>query len=424
MCSTAAPESSCGTKVYRVGHKSTDQPLPAAINKSVIDTQMNTTTVNRRAGFRNTASLGSVVVAMLRREGFLWFASALGSVFCGLATATTANGQPPSPSISGVGMVETTTPRSASASKHENVAGFDAQVAFSHLEKICEIGPRISTTAGMLQQQKYLRDLFLPMSAEVTLQKFMARNPLSDPGGFDGRSTKLELANMIVRFQPELKQRLLFCCHYDTRPFPDRDRRNPQGTFIGANDGASGVAVLCELGRHLAAIKGPYGVDLVFFDGEEFVYVNRRDPMFLGSTYFANQYVQRRADFRYAYAILIDMVGDKNLQIFFERNSLQYAPRLTRSIWGVAQRLKVREFVAKERHTISDDHLPLNRIAGIPTCDVIDFDFPSLRSKNAFWHTEKDVPENCSAESLGKVGRVLLQWTVEMQQLNVAPANR
>ena len=304
------------------------------------------------------------------------------------------------------------------------VATFDSKQAFEHLQKICAIGPRISTTNGMLQQQKYLSQWFKLLRAEVSLQKFIVSNPLANQAGFNGRPTELELSNLIVRFRPELKQRLLFCCHYDTRPFPDRDRRNPQGTFIGANDGASGVAVLCELGRNLAKMEGPYGIDLVFFDGEEFVYVARRDPMFLGSNHFANQYIQRKNDYRYAYAVLIDMVGDKNLQIYMERNSLTYAPRLTRSIWDVAQRLKVREFIAKEGYKISDDHLPLNRIAGIPTCDIIDFDFPTPRSKNAFWHTEDDIPENCSAESLGKVGKVLLQWTREMQKLNVAPAKR
>ncbi len=301
---------------------------------------------------------------------------------------------------------------------------FDAQEAFGHLKRICAIGPRISTTDGMLKQQQYIRQHFKPLKAEVTLQRFSATNPLVDPRRFNEPAPQLELANMIVRLRPQAKQRLLFCCHYDTRPYPDRDRRNPQGTFIGANDGASGVAVLCELGRHLASLDGPYGIDMVFFDGEEFVYVDQRDPMFLGSTHFANEYVRRKENFRYVYAVLIDMVGDANLQIFFERNSLMYAPRLTRSIWGVAQRLKVREFIAKEKYKISDDHLPLNSIARIPTCDIIDFDFPTPRSKNAFWHTEKDTIENCSAESLGKVGKVLLQWTLEMQALNVAPAER
>lgn len=371
---------------------------------------MRTKPIGSHPGFSNFVALPMNCVCM-------FLVCAVGSIALDMADCQIAFSQPPTP-------VKANSPDSTSR-QHKNVAGgFDAQVAFGHLEQICAIGPRISTTDGMLKQQRYIRTHFEPLEAEVTLQRFAANNPLADPARLNGPAPQLELANMIVRFRPEAKQRLLFCCHYDTRPYPDRDRRNPQGTFMGANDGASGVAVLCELGRHLASLDGPYGIDLVFFDGEEFVYVDRRDPMFLGSTHFANQYVQRRENYRYAYAVLIDMVGDSNLQIYYERNSLTYAPRLTRSIWGVAKRLRVREFIAKEKHKISDDHLPLNNIARIPTCDIIDFDFPTPRSKNAFWHTENDTVENCSAESLGKIGRVLLQWTAEMQALNVAPAGR
>lgn len=329
---------------------------------------------------------------------------------------------------------------------------FDEDESFAHLENVCAFGRRFSTSRGMTQQQDYVRKHFESLGVQVFMQPFVARNPR------DGRQA--QLANMIVRFHPHRSKRLLLCCHYDTRPFPDRDRRNPHGVFIGANDGGSGVAILCELGRLLAppvddaemsrgapgegAWNGPqktddgkYGIDFAFFDGEEFVYVARRDPMFLGSTYFANEYARtgrppepkvsfnapgqlpavRPANSRYVFAILIDMVGDKNLQIYYEGNSLRYAPRLTKSIWDVAARMKIKEFIPKQKHDIRDDHLPLNQIARIPTCDIIDFDFPSARRKHAYWHTEADIVRNCSAKSLGTVGAVLLQWLTEMQQL-------
>ena len=233
-----------------------------------------------------------------------------------------------------------------------------------------------------------------------------ARNP--------NTGEQVTLANTLVRWHPKRRKRLLICCHYDTRPYPDQDPDNPQGTFIGANDGASGVALLCELGNHLADLPGKYGIDYVFFDGEEFVYVHRRDPMFLGSTYFANQYAAGQVSGKYRYGILVDMVADKNLEIFYEGNSMDYAPRLTRSVWSVAAELGVKEFKQSQRHKIRDDHLPLNAIAKIPTCDIIDFDYP-VRG-NAYWHTEKDVVENCSAESLGKVGRVVLEWLRQLAE--------
>ena len=335
----------------------------------------------------------------------------------------------------------------ASPNLTEVAPKFDEDRSFAHLENVCAFGRRFSTSRGMTRQQDYIRKHFESLGVQIFMQPFLARNPL------DGR--QVELANMVARFHPHRSKRLLLCCHYDTRPFPDLDRRNPHGVFIGANDGASGVAVLCELARHMEHLSGEsksvsaamidqpkpddgkYGIDFAFFDGEEFVYVARRDPMFLGSTHFANQYARtgrppesqasnnrpeqlptvHPANSRYVFAILIDMVGDKNLQIFYEGNSLRYAPRLTKSIWDVAARLKIKEFVPKQKHNLRDDHLPLNQIARIPTCDIIDFDFPSARRKHAFWHTEADVVKNCSAKSLGIVGSVVLQWLAEMQQL-------
>jgi Zn-dependent M28 family amino/carboxypeptidase len=258
----------------------------------------------------------------------------------------------------------------------------------------------------MRKQQELITRHFTGLEAEMLWQPFPAVDPRS--------GATVQLANGMARWHEERSKRLLICCHYDTRPFPDLDPVNPQGVFIGANDGGSGVALLFELGHHIAKIDGKYGIDFVFFDGEEFVYVARRDPMFLGSTHFAQQYASGNISGKYAYAILVDMIGDKNLEIGYEGNSLKFAPRLTRSIWTVAAELGVTEFQPKQLHTVRDDHLPLNSIARIATCDIIDFDYPV--KGNAYWHTEKDILENCSGESLEKVGRVLLEWLRRMQR--------
>ncbi len=295
-------------------------------------------------------------------------------------------------------------------SQPATLSEFNKDDAFGFLKAVCDIGPRPSRSLGMQKQQSFLKQHFEQLGAEVMMQPFNARHP--------NRGDIVQLSNMVVRWNPERKQRLLFCCHYDTRPFPDRDPTNPNGVFIGANDGGSGVAVLCELGKHVANMEGKYGIDFVFFDGEEFVFVAKRDPMFLGSSFFANEYATRRFAWKYQFGVLLDMVGDKNLQIHYEGNSLGFAPRLTRSIWTVANQLGVEEFVPKQRHKIRDDHLPLNSIARIETCDIIDFDYPAPDGKNAYWHTTKDTVENCSADSLGKVGRVVLEWVRQMQRLN------
>ena len=282
---------------------------------------------------------------------------------------------------------------------------FDANASFKYLKAICEIGPRMSTSPGMDRQQQFIKSHFANLDCAVYYQPFKVYHPLD--------SREVELKNMLVRFHPDREPRLLICCHYDTRPFPDRDPVNPRGRFIGANDGGSGVALLCELGKHIADMNGKFGVDFVFFDGEEFVYVHRRDPMFLGSTHFAKEYAAGRVRAKYVAGVLVDMVADKNLELYYEGNSLNKAPRVTRDLWSIAGRLGISEFVPKRRHKIRDDHLPLNQIARIPVCDIIDFDFPI--KGNSYWHTEKDTIENCSADSLGKVGTVVLAWLREMQ---------
>lgn len=289
----------------------------------------------------------------------------------------------------------------------------DASRAYGYLQQVCDLGPRPSGSEAMQEQIDLLESHFEPLADRVEKQGFLAPNPLGGP--------KVRMTNLIIRFHPELRQRVLLCCHYDTRPLPDQDR-NPQarrsGTFIGANDGGSGVAVLMELAHHLKQLDGGslsdggVGVDLVMFDGEELVYTDRPDgsgdPYFLGSRWFARKYKQRTENYDYVAGVLLDMVGDADLQLYYERNS--WASRRSRAVvrglWETAARLGVKEFIPRMKHTVRDDHLPLNA-AGIPTCDVIDFDYP-------FWHTEQDLPANCSGESLAKVGWVVLEWLKEV----------
>jgi glutaminyl-peptide cyclotransferase len=299
------------------------------------------------------------------------------------------------------GQIERAHAEKAAPAQADQGTAIDAQRAFKYLKRVCDIGPRISGTTGMAEQQKLISEHFVKLKAQVKFQTFDARHPQT--------GTPVRMSNMLVSWHPESKERVLLGCHYDTRPLPDRDP-NPklarQGQFLGANDGASGVALFLELGHHMAKLNPKNGVDFVFFDGEELVYNEVLDPFFLGSTHFAKEYRDHPPEHRYVQAVVIDMIGDKNLQIFQEGNSLKYAPELTKSIWQTARRLGVKEFVAKPKHEVRDDHLPLNEIAKIPACDIIDFDYPH-------WHTTRDLPANCSGASLAKVARVLLAWLEE-----------
>lgn len=286
---------------------------------------------------------------------------------------------------------------------------FDGESAYTYLKEICALGRRPSGSEGMARQQQLLQNHFTQLGGTVSFQAFDVRHPE------DG--SRVTMKNLIVQWHPDRKQRILICAHYDTRPFPDSDRVRPRGIFIGANDGASGVALLSELGKHMPDLDGGYGVDFVLFDGEEFLFDKRRDRnrFFLGSQYFAKKYVSDPPEYRYVKGVLLDMVADADLMIMKERISMRYARRVVDEVWRTAKRLGVREFSSRIRfQEVRDDHLPLNRIAKIPTIDIIDFDYPNSR-RTSYWHTEQDLPDKCSAESLGKVGWVVLEWLKEHQ---------
>ncbi len=273
---------------------------------------------------------------------------------------------------------------------------FNGAEAYDYLKQLCAIGPRRSGSPGMAVQQKYLVDYFKQLGAKVVPQTFKARHPLT--------GEPVSMTNLIIQWHPDRKERILLCAHYDTRPFPDRDPHNPRGVFLGANDGASGVAILMELGKSMPKFESRYGVDFVLLDGEELVF-GETGTFFLGSEYFASNYVAEPPPYVYKAGVLLDMVGDVDLQIYQERNSLKWKDTkpLVDDIWKTAARLGVKEFVAQPRYEILDDHLKLRNIANIPTCDIIDFDYLP-------WHTQADDPAHCSALSLAKVGWVIQEW--------------
>lgn len=272
----------------------------------------------------------------------------------------------------------------------------DGQRTFGYLEQVCNLGPRISGTEGMTQQQLLIEQHFAQFPCQMTNQDFDVAHPET--------GEPVRMRNMIVSWHPDAANRVLLACHYDTRPRPDKELNpfNRNKPFIGANDGGSGVALMMELAHHMTDLKPQYGVDFVFFDGEELVY-DSRDKYFHGSEYFSQQYIANPPPYQYVAGVLVDMIGDKNLNIFMEGNSLRYAPEVTRSVWQVAHDLNEKAFIGRKKHSLSDDHLPLNQIAKIPTCDIIDFDYP-------YWHTRNDLPAACSGESIARVGRVVLSW--------------
>jgi hypothetical protein len=280
-------------------------------------------------------------------------------------------------------------------------AAFDAKRAMTYLEKICDIGPRISGTEGMKKQQELLKRQFTDLGAKVRMQEFNARQV--------SREQPVEMANLIASWHPDRERRVILCSHYDTRPIADQEENRRKWTepFVSANDGGSGVALLMELAHHLKDLKANVGVDFVFFDGEEYIFNNAPaeeggDRYFLGSEYFAESYRRDRSKQRYVGAVLLDMVGGKDARFPIEPNSWFSARQLTQDLWRIAAELKCTTFREVEGERVLDDHIALNR-AGIPAVDIIDFSY-------RHWHRLSDVPANCSGESLEQVARVLSVW--------------
>jgi glutaminyl-peptide cyclotransferase len=272
---------------------------------------------------------------------------------------------------------------------------FDAPRAFRFLTAQTAFGPRNPLSAGHDRCREYLITTMRGLADEVRLQEFSHI-------GYNGE--KLPLTNIIASFRPAATSRVLLCAHWDTRPRAehDEDRSRRDEPILGANDGASGVAVLLEIATLMKSLPPAIGVDLVLFDGEDYGKESDHARYLLGSRHYAANLAGGPVP---RFGILLDMVGDTFLDLPREGFSVRYAPDVVDLVWNTAARLGIRQFTNEPGEEILDDHIPLNE-AGIKTIDIIDFNYPD--PTNRFWHSHKDVPQNCSAESLEAVGTVLL----------------
>ena len=266
---------------------------------------------------------------------------------------------------------------------------FDADRAFSLLKKQVAFGPRYPGSRGHLRTRNFLFAELKKYTGRVRLQPFLAVNYLEN--------RRARAFNLIAEFGKGTPE-IILCAHWDSRPKADQDPdpANRSKPVPAANDGASGVAVLLELARMFHETPPPVPVQIVFFDAEDLGRAAHDEEFLQGSRFYAKNLPFR---FRPRAAILLDMIGDRDLQIYEERNSLNYAPDLVEAVWTKAEELGIKEFIRAPKYTVTDDHLPLLQ-AGIPAIDLIDFDYP-------YWHTVADTPDKCSPESLEKVGRVL-----------------
>jgi glutaminyl-peptide cyclotransferase len=268
---------------------------------------------------------------------------------------------------------------------------FDQERAFRRLQDLCSFGPRNHGSEGKTKAEEWIKQSLRNMGAEVSVHEFQ-----HTPKGVSQSET---FRNIIGRIKPEVKERVLIATHYDTRSTADKDenearRKEP---IIGANDGGSGVAVLLEMAALWSDLPPPVGVDLIFFDGEDFGRDQELDDYFLGSKAYTRDF----PDYRPAWGVVLDMVGDASLGIRKERDSLGRAPAVVDRLWNAAARVRSSGIIDERGGLVHDDHTAfLDR--GIPVVLLIDFNYSSF-------HTSADTVDKCSPESLGQVGRAVME---------------
>ena len=268
---------------------------------------------------------------------------------------------------------------------------FDANRAFENLKQLCDFGPRNHGSDGKAQAEKWIQERLNEAGAEVSLHEFNY-TPV--------QSQKAEhFTNIVGRILPAAEHRVMIGTHYDTRSSADHDSKKELRStpIIGANDGASGVAVLLEMARIWKNDPPPVGVDLIFFDGEDFGREGAEDDYFVGS----KAWVRDHPDYKPVWGIVLDMIGESSLRIMKERTSAEKAPRIIQRVWEAAERVHSTAFIDKKLGAVSDDHTAFLE-KGLPVILLIDIDYPP-------YHTTQDLPDKCSPESLGQGGRAVME---------------
>ena len=269
--------------------------------------------------------------------------------------------------------------------------GFSGSGAYNYAKAQVDFGPRVPGTPAAKQAGDWIIRQMRARADTVIVQSFTYTTA-------DGK--KLPLRNILARFRPELKGRVLYVTHWDSRPVSESaateaERKMP---VPGANDGASGVGMFVALADVLRKTKPNVGVDLLFTDGEDYGQFGPPEvDVLIGSKYFATHLPS--PDYKPLYGVLWDMIGDKDLRIPYEMYSFQRAPEVVSRVWQTAADLGYGDvFVQESGGEVTDDHIPLLN-AGIRVIDVIDLTYPPH-------HTPQDTMDKISAKSLATVGDV------------------
>lgn len=285
---------------------------------------------------------------------------------------------------------------------------FSADSAYAFTQAQCDFGPRAMNTEGHDRCGSWIVNKFRQYGCVVTSLR-------ADLKGYDG--TVLKSQNIWARIHPERTERILLCAHWDSRPWADNDpdSANWHKPILAANDAASGVAVMLEIARLLQRDTTlRVGVDFVCFDAEDWGTPQWAESeggdnsWALGAQYFA---ANLPYGFHVRYGILLDMVGGEGARFYKEGMSMQFAPEIVNKVWRAARKAGYGNFFPRqEGGMVTDDHIPLNQTARIPTIDIIPF-YPDC-AQSSFgptWHTLNDNMEHISRNTLKAVGQTMIQ---------------
>ena len=285
---------------------------------------------------------------------------------------------------------------------------FDADSAYSFIEAQVNFGPRVPSTLSHRKCGDYLVSKFESYGATVVSQEMELRAYNGD---------LLKARNVIAQFKPEKSNRVMLCAHWDTRPWADSDpdKANHYKPLPGANDGGSGVGVLLEIARHLNALPGDLGVDIILFDAEDYglhendshLWKRHRHSWALGSQYWSiNPHV---AGYNARYGILLDIVGAPNSRFLYEGYSTRFAEDVVYKVLQYADKLGYKNyFVQEDGGFITDDHYYVNSILGVPCIDIINCDPESPNGFGPYHHTMKDDMQWIDKATLKAVGQTVL----------------
>ena len=289
----------------------------------------------------------------------------------------------------------------------------NADSAYAFTKAQCDFGPRDMNSRGHDLCGEWIVSKFKEYGCKVTTQT-------ATLAGYDG--TKLRSRNIMASINPEATTRILLCAHWDSRPWADNDpdSANWRKPILAANDAASGVAVMLELARIIGkskdekAFNKQLGIDFVCFDAEDWGtpqwadVADNADSWALGAQYWSKNLPQ---GYEARYGILLDMVGGVGAKFYREGMSMQYAPEIVKKVWRAAREVGFGSYFPKEDGgVITDDHVPVNQFAKIPTIDIIPYYADCQQSSfGPTWHTLADNMENIDKNTLKAVGQTLVQ---------------